>query len=357
MYKIGMVWTWGAFSILAILLPPLFAADQQSTDQSAPSPPGTLMNAGGHRLHINCQGKGSPTVVMEAGAGDFSFDWSLVQPEVARFTRACAYDRAGYAWSDPGPTPRTMRQIVTELHAGLLGAGIKGPYVLVGHSLGGLLVRVYASQYPKEVAGIVLIDSSHEDMLIHLTDQATREEKVVRFRELSRGRPVPPVQPAAQNSASPGKSQEARPPSSTQLKLEAPFDKLPLNAQRMRLWAMSQPNYTPARISEFDFLPEELARLHADRGGRKHSLGSMPLIVLTRRIREYDSGDQSAERQLDESHKRLQADLTTLSNNSKQIVAKNSGHHIHLDEPGLVVDAIRQVVNASRRRTKLVRYE
>src|SRR2546423_10379112 len=105
---------------------------QQAANKRAYPPPGRLMDVGGYRLHINTTGRGNPTVVLIAGAGDFSFDWSLVQPAVAKFTRVCSYDRAGLAWSDLGPTPRTMRQDAYELHTLLKNARLKAPYVLVG---------------------------------------------------------------------------------------------------------------------------------------------------------------------------------------------------------------------------------
>ena len=112
----------------------MVAAQQNKSDSAeiAYPPLGKLVDAGGHLLHLNCTGKGSPTVVVENGSGDFSFIWSLVQPSVARFTRICTYDRAGSAWSEPGPNPRTFQQITTELHTALRNAKIKAPYVLVG---------------------------------------------------------------------------------------------------------------------------------------------------------------------------------------------------------------------------------
>jgi pimeloyl-ACP methyl ester carboxylesterase len=323
---------------------------QPASKPTLPAPAGKLIDVGGHRLHINCAGKTNPTVVMEAGAGDFSFDWSLVQPEVARFARVCTYDRAGYAWSEPGPTPRTVQQIVYELHTGLQRAGVKSPYVLVGHSLGGLIVRLYADQYPQEVAGMVLVDSSHEDQLIVIVDRTTRKEKVVHWRELSSGREIPPVQTTMPSPAASNKAPvivRAAP----QSKLDAPYDKLPMNIQQTRLWAMSQPTYDAARASEtFEFLADELARMYAERGSRKYSLGDMPLIVLTRGIA---GEDEQANKQLLEDHDRLQIDLLSLSRNSKQIFAKQSGHYIQLEEPALVTNAIKDVVKAVRGKAKL----
>jgi len=133
-------------------------------DQRAYPPPGEMVDVGNHSLHINCIGKGSPTVILESGLGTMSADWANVQPRVAKTTRVCAYDRAGTGWSEPGPEPRDPKQISSELHALLAKAEIDGPYVLVGQSFGGLYVRMYADLYPKEVAGVVLVDASHPDM-------------------------------------------------------------------------------------------------------------------------------------------------------------------------------------------------
>jgi hypothetical protein len=106
----------------------------QQPSGSQPAPIGRLVDLGGHRLHVNCAGKGSPTVILEGGFEEFSFDWVLVQSAVARFTRVCSYDRAGYAWSDSGPKPRTFLQINMELHDMLAKLDERSPYVLVGHS-------------------------------------------------------------------------------------------------------------------------------------------------------------------------------------------------------------------------------
>lgn len=124
---------------------------------------GKLVDIGGYRLHIECKGKGEPPVMMDAGLAFGAYTWDLVMPGVAKFTRACSYDRAGVGDSDRGKRPRTSQQIVTELAVLLKNAKLKPPYVLVGHSFGGLNVRLYASQHPDQVAGMVLVDPSHED--------------------------------------------------------------------------------------------------------------------------------------------------------------------------------------------------
>jgi pimeloyl-ACP methyl ester carboxylesterase len=150
-----------------------------------------LIDLGGWRLHLNCLGRANasqPTVILEAGAGDFSVDWSLVQPAVARFTRVCSYDRAGSGWSDLGPRPRTLHQIVWELHKLLDKAGVKPPLVLVGHSYGGWLVRLYASTYPADVAGMVLVEAGADNPRRILPDG-----KVGRASDFATGQPIPPV--------------------------------------------------------------------------------------------------------------------------------------------------------------------
>src|SRR5271168_1115439 len=114
-------------------------------------------------LSIDCRGQGSPTVVLDSGLGVPAVGWNPVQTEVAKFARVCSYDRAGYGWSGASSAPRTSLEIVKELHALLDAAGEKGPFILVGHSFGGYNVRVYNGQYPNDVAGMVLVDASHED--------------------------------------------------------------------------------------------------------------------------------------------------------------------------------------------------
>src|SRR5215208_2717956 len=131
----------------------------EAADAKAYPPPGQMVDVGGYRLHINCTGEGSPTVVIESGWGDMSASWGWVQPEVAKTTRVCTYDRAGMGWSEASPEPRVAREYAKELHTLLANANETGPYVLVGHSMGGYTVLVYAHDYPADVLGLVLVDS------------------------------------------------------------------------------------------------------------------------------------------------------------------------------------------------------
>lgn len=137
------------------------------------NPPGQRLNVGGYKLHINCQGEGRPVVILDAGVGGFSLEWQAVQSSLARQTKVCAYDRAGYGWSDMGPLPRTTARVGQELHTLLHKARLNPPYVLVGHSFGGYSVQYFARTWSDEVAGLVLVDSSHPEQVERLppTDQ------------------------------------------------------------------------------------------------------------------------------------------------------------------------------------------
>ena len=338
--------------IAILLLLPVTAIAQQGVGSSEFAPPGKLVDIGGYRLHLNCTGKNGPTVVLIAGSGDFSFDWSLVQPDISRFARVCSYDRAGLAWSDPGPTPRTMRQDAYELHTLLRAARVKAPYVLVGHSIGGLIARVYGEQYPKEVAGMVLVAPTHEDTTL------LYQGKLVRVREGAKGEAVPPAQTM--------RSSPPKPPSKEDLdqfdfnrktfgapKIEPPFDKLPASVQATRIYFLSQP---PRAAAGPDFWAEELQAMYLARAKTPFRFGGIPLVVL---IPKSEAGDSppgiSADewRRVNEEKRRQKVELTNLSRNSKLIIAEKSGHHIQLDEPQVVTKAVRLVADAARRRTKL----
>ena len=340
--KPGFLWCACVASLVLLLI--LCSGTQDAAAQAvaaapAPAPNGRLVDLGGYQLHLDCTGKGGLTVVLSAGSGDFSFDWALVQPEVAKFIRVCSYDRSGEAWSDLGPKPRTMRQEVYDLHRLLAAAGEPAPYVVVGHSLGGMIARMFAAQYPKETAGLILVDSFHEDTELSING------KLVRLRTLAQDRPIPA--PRRSVSAADAltedetkKIQEFIAQVVGKPNIEPPFDKLPAAAQQDRLWALSQPkHYAEAE----NYMAEETAQIYAETAKAKFPLGNLPLIVLTRSRDEYPP-DQAAA--LSQEHKEQQESLARLSSAGKQIVVPNSGHHIQLDAPDAVISAIRITVAA-----------
>lgn len=161
---------------------------REGTPRSIPGANGTRVQVGERRLWIACQGQGSPTVVMDAGVNSGSQIWARVWPTTASSTQTCVYDRAGLGYSDPIPRPRTSREIVEDLHGLLENAGVVGPYVLVAHSFGGLNIRLYASQYPQDVVGMVLVDAVHEDRFAATAKVLTASQEA----EFEKGRQANP---------------------------------------------------------------------------------------------------------------------------------------------------------------------
>lgn len=301
--------------------------------------PGQRVDVGGYSLHLYCTGAGRPTVVVDAGNGDFSPGWSLVQPQVAAFTRICTYDRAGYGWSDPGPRPRSAEQIAAELHALLSNASIPGPYVLVGHSMGGYDVRTFAHLYPDDVVGMVLVDAGHEEQFSRLPAEYERinrqQESYLRvMASMARFGLL-----RLMGSSSGG--QDLAP---------VFIRKLPAEAQETYLALMSHPAYFDTTLAELAALPESNAQV-----GRLGNLGDLPLYVLT----AGNSIDADAlasiglpadfdVAQLQRVWLELQGELAALSTNSTHTIVADSPHAIHIYQPERVVEAIRQVVEATR---------
>jgi pimeloyl-ACP methyl ester carboxylesterase len=320
-------------------------ATARAQGEGTPPPfpaPGKLVDIGGWRLHLNCTGEArpsQPTVILEAGKGDFSVEWSLVQPEVTKFNRACSYDRAGDGWSDLGPHPRTMHQLVYELHTLLEKGGVKPPLILVGHSYGGWLVRLYAYTYPADVAGMVLVEAGADNPVRLLPDG-----KRVHSSDLATGRPIPAVKvsnPLRVSDIPPGALSQMRAGLQEAVKTanEPPRNKLPADAQRMRTWALGQLGHVAAAVNEFE--NEELAGLRAERTKSQYPLGDMPLIVLTRGKTEENGPDGRA---FEEEHRRDHTAVATMSRKGKLVIAAQSGHHIQIEEPELVIKAIREVL-------------
>jgi len=321
-----------ALALLLVLAALVYQAIASALDARRFPPPGKLVDAGGYRLHINSAGEGSPTVILDAGWSDSSLVWCLVQPEVARFTRVCSYDRAGLGWSDASATPRHSLQIVRELHTILKNAAIPGPYVLVGHSFGGYNVRLFAHEYPQEVAGLVLVDAAHEDQWPRLPESVKRLFLQMQ-QQLWDGRPWSKF-------------------GIIRLFYMRPNPKLPLAVQAADVALRSRTPYLDTVSREWDLIPHE----SADQVRAASSLPSVPLVVLT----AGQHGDQpppgvSAEdfAQWNSRLQEMQADLASRCPNSVHLTITNSTHVIQLDQPAAVVDAIRQVVTAVREKRPL----
>ena len=342
---------------VAVLAPALACSPkiaQRSLNQ-APSPTGQLVDIGGYRLHLYCIGIGTPTIVLIPGAGDYSFDWALVQPALAKATRTGSYDRAGYAWSDLGPNPRTMRQEADEVRRLLARAGVDGPVLLVGHSLGGLIARVYAREYPEAVSGMALVDPTSEDT------QLNYRGTIVRVRESAKARPVPAPRfesGAERPTASAREINEFAEMQRSMGKpsIEPPYDRLPPNVQRARLWAESDTTKRPA-IQE-DFWPEELQAMHDERIRNPQPLRNIPLLILiASRDEPRPQGMTSAQiaqfEEVQREKRRQKEELVQLSSNSIAVSDPRSGHHIQLEDPNWLTTMLLGELDTVRRHLEL----
>jgi pimeloyl-ACP methyl ester carboxylesterase len=279
--------------------------------------PGQLVDIGGYKMHIYCAGQGSPTIILDAGMGDSFISWHKVQSEIAKFTRVCSYDRAGLGYSDSSPLPRTSRVIVDELHRLLQHAGITGPLILVGHSMGGFDVRLYASLYRSEVVGMVLVDSSHPEQqkrlppaLNDLDATWLREQE---FFEFTIPFGIPRLLGFCGNDAA--------------------IRAVDCNFHSVR-----------ESVAELKAISESAAQTAAT-----GSLGDMPLVVLSH---DPDTPQPDLPEDLvkpaNDAWQQMQEELAHLSSKGKQVIAKNSGHYIQLDRPDLVIKAVRSVVDQAR---------
>jgi pimeloyl-ACP methyl ester carboxylesterase len=296
--------------VLVVVAGVVYESVASAVDASMYPPPGRLVDVGGYRLHIYCTGSGSPTVILDAGNGGSSLDWSLVQPGVATITRVCSYDRAGYGWSGSGPTSPSSARIVRELHTLLVKAGVPGPYVLVGHSFGGLNMRLYTYTYPQDVSGLVLVDSSHED------DPTALKAIMDGQQQLS----------MCQHFATFGVVRLLG-------SLNQFISSYPSAVQAVVKAHLYQTRFCGTWYDESAAWDESISQVRTARSQR--SLGHLPLVVIT-----HGKG-------LDASWKTLQNDLANLSSNSTHLIASESGHAIMLDQPDLVIAAIRQIVRES----------
>jgi pimeloyl-ACP methyl ester carboxylesterase len=300
-------------------------------------PPGKLVNVNGYLMHLNCTGEGGPIVIMDSGMGNSSLIWSLVQPEIAKSARVCSYDRAGLGWSESrhgwlpfGVTRRTSRQMTEELHTLLKNAGVPGPYVLVGHSLGGINMRVYASTYPDEVAGMVLVDSSHEETYARL--------------------PKPALSAANEDKI---EHQEARSAAlfgmARLLKNSDNYKWLPADVRGMYMSVESKTQTFLTLDDEYLSFGESVKQ--AREAGPMPK--DIPLFVLAA-TEQYNSLSPGVREQTKQAWQGLQEELAGRSRNSVFRLVEGSDHSIHCNgHQGEVIDAILWVLEAARNHSRL----
>ncbi len=301
---IGLV----CFIVVVLCAGAVYQREALGRDRRLNPMPGRLVDVGGYRLHIDCTGEGSPTVVLESGLGATWLAWYEVQPLVAQFTRVCSYDRAGMGWSDPSPNPRTAKVMAEELHRLLQNAGVAGPYVLVGHSLGGMIARLFASLYRDETSALVLLDSAVPHQ----------------YERLPRG---------VATYANQFLRQETR-------KQDTMFFGLP----RLMGWCGDGPAAIRAALRTVDCRvgpwKEHLAEYarfdeSSDQTVKAAPLGDLPVVIISE---DANNG---------QSWNVLQASLIQISTESCRIIAHGSGHDIPSERPGLVARVVRQLVEHS----------
>lgn len=301
-----------------------------SRDRRRFLPPGKLIQINGKNWHCQIMGEGYPTVIVESGTGGMHLDWQIVQPEVAKFTRILTYDRAGCGWSDLSSHPRTAEHIVSELRQLLKEAEIEPPYVLVGMSLGGIFSRLFAYNYPEEVVGMVLVDVAHERMY---------EEAPTEWVELNRqlewlSAYVLPIMTQ-----------------SGLFRLLVMIDCLPLATGLLQKFPSSIQPFAKAIYSRSQFwkaftqesVAVSVSLSQVEQARKTKSFPKIPLVVLSAGKADFDITQEMRQK-----FQELHAELANESLQGVHIVASNSGHAIQLDEPGLVIDAIRQVVEKVR---------
>lgn len=263
-------------------------------------PPGQFVDIGGHRLHYRLHGSGPVTFVFEAGAGEYSGSWGAVEDSLAEFSRVFVYDRAGLGWSEPGPRPRSLTRLASELRAALAAADVPPPYVFAGHSLGGAIVTRYAMDYPSQVSGLLLIEPSHPDQFAGLS-----------------------YPPAWQR----------------RLATEA----LRLAPLGLSFLLPESPHPVKSRSGHLQTYGAEL-RAFMRAAPRPIEFGEIPVTVLSRA-----PGERSQERW--EAWTALHAEFVDASTSefSRHVVVRGAGHYIHRDRPAAVIEAALELLDVVTR--------
>jgi pimeloyl-ACP methyl ester carboxylesterase len=317
----------------------IYQAVGSARDAKAYKPVDQIVDVNGIQMRLDCRGSGSPTVVLEAGAQSSSLFWVRIQDDVAKFTRVCSYDRAGYGWSEPVHETMLPPQVAGMLHDLLEKAGEKPPYLMVGHSFGGVYIRTFTAQYPDEVVGMVLVDSSHENQSQQVPPEIAESPEFIQIQEAGATayRIFKIAEPVGLLRM---------------LKLMDPAVasyQLPDKEKELALAEVYRTGYMGAWLRE-----TEMTSAYSSQPGK---LGAIPLIVLSR---EYDVEDvekafeayppasqalltMEVKQRIVDTYNGNQNELAALSTRGKRIVVPDTGHYIQLDKPQVVIDAIREV--------------
>jgi pimeloyl-ACP methyl ester carboxylesterase len=312
-----MTMRWIAILSLALMWPLTVSA------VDAPSY-GRLYTVDDAQYHLYCTGQGSPTVLLEAGVGGFSMNWYAVQPELSQHTRVCSYDRLGYGWSQPLNARHNPTQAVGDLHQLLANAGESAPYIMVGHSYGGVLVRAYQAAYPNDVVGIVLVDAVHPQLAASVPFYPDALERQLATLEAASGWMRWAI---------------------ADRELPIPLaDQFPESYQAAYTDIMLSESFFKASAAEAHYMVTELPKY-----ALPDTVGDLPLVVLSHGLPEPRSflGAPATREQAalaEGTWQQLQADLVTLSPYSRQVIAESSGHNIQFEQPELVIEAVLSVL-------------
>jgi len=329
----------GAIGLLIILAfamaaGAIYQAAVSASDMKKYSPSGKLYDIGDYKLHLTCTGEGSPTVILEAGAGSPGLVWGSVQGEVEKFTRVCSYDRAGFGYSESAKGSLSPQQVASDLNDLLEEANVPGPYIMVGHSAGGVYVQAYTSEHPSNVVGIVLVDSSHEGENLRLPPEwvklnNTQNTMIAVCRAIS---PFGLMRLAHM--------------------FDAAIADVAIDPQVGAAYLATTYQTRFCRESAREIEALAVTSNQPDIPG---SLADMPLIVLTA-----DTSQAQIEAQIPpylkstvgpevvakifQVNREMQQSLVNLSSRDMQVMVPNNGHFIQLERPDVVIDAIREVM-------------
>jgi pimeloyl-ACP methyl ester carboxylesterase len=289
-------------------------------------PIGEMVDIGGYRLHMHVEGVGTPTVILDAGAGGIGLSWELIRPAIAKMTRVVTYDRAGLGWSDPSPYLRDAATMALELHSMLINANVKAPYILVGHSLGGVVARQFAAKYLNEIAGLVMVDSAHEQQMKHFPEAMVKMVDSMKgmfaVMKLMSKLGIFALKPNLISIGGNGKLSNN------------------LVSQMQGVMASSE-SHAEAMVAESE-------SVYAARTQPVSTLGDIPLTVISHGQLDGDAVPPSLGQKVRDDYEaawqKLQVEITSLSTRGRRIVAERSGHNVIFDQPEIVIESVLEMM-------------